>query len=104
MTTLQYLRQQLETLELPITYYAFPEGVTTPLPYLIYYVEDENNFKADNSNYFETSNVIVELYTEEKDVDLENRLKEILKEYEYEASYDYISEERMYMASFSFTI
>ena len=64
----------------------------------------ENNFKADNANYFETSNVIVELYTEEKDIDLENRLKEILKEYEYEASYDYISEERMYMASFSFII
>ena len=102
MNKLQYLRQQLESLELPITYYASPEGVTTPLPYLIYYVEDENNFKADNSNYFETSNVIVELYTEEKDIDLENRLKEILKE--YEASYDYISEERMYMASFSFTI
>ena len=104
MNKLQYLRQQLESLELPITYYAFPEGVTTPLPYLIYYVEVENNFKSDNSNYFETSNVIVELYTEEKDIDLENRLKEILKEYEYEASYDYISEERMYMASFSFTI
>lgn len=102
--TIQELRIVLEILELPIAYYAFSEGVTTPLPYLIYYVEDENNFKADNSNYFETSNIIVELYTEEKDIDLENRLKEILKEYEYEASYDYISEERMYMASFNFTI
>ena len=68
MTTLQYLRQQLETLNRPIAYYAFPEGVKTPLPYLIYYVEVENNFKADNSNYFDTSNVIVELYTEEKDI------------------------------------
>ena len=102
--TIQELRIALETLELPIAYYAFSEGVKTPLPYLIYYVEDENNFKADNSNYFETSNVIVELYTEEKDIELENRLKEILKDYEYEASYDYISEERMYMASFNFTI
>ena len=36
MNKLQYLRQQLELLELPIAYYAFPEGVTTLLPYLIF--------------------------------------------------------------------
>lgn len=104
MTKIQYLRQQLESLELPIAYYAFSEGVTTQLPFIVYFEEDENNFKADNSNYFDTHNMIVELYTDQRDIDLENRLKEILKEYEYEASYDYISEERMYMASFSFTI
>ncbi len=104
MNKLQYLRQQLESLELPIAYYAFPEGEITPLPFIIYFEEDENNFKADNKNYFDTHNMIVELYTEQRDIDLENQLKEILREYEYEASYDYISEERMYMASFSFTI
>lgn len=102
--TIQELRIALETLELPIAYHAFPEGETTQLPFIVYFEEDENNFKADNSNYFDTHNMIVELYTEQRDIDLENRLKEILKEHEYEASYDYISEERMYMASFNFTI
>ena len=102
--TIQELRITLETLELPIAYHAFPEGETTPLPFIVYFEEDENNFKADNSNYFDTHNMVVELYSDQRDIDLENRLKEILKAYEYEASYDYISEERMYMASFSFTI
>lgn len=61
------VKRRLEGCGLPLAYRCFPEGSAPPLPYLVYYESGEVNFPADGSNYYNTKQITVELYTQGKD-------------------------------------
>ena len=64
--TLEALKDILEAipdLRGKIVYRQFKEGSAPALPFVCFYVDNTDNFKADNTVYLPRKNVIIELYT-----------------------------------------
>lgn len=53
----------LATCNLPLAYRAFPIGNAPNPPYLLYFYENNDDVMADNTNYVNIVNLVVELYT-----------------------------------------
>ena len=68
MMTLQELYKQLKQLQLPVQYYMFQEGQAPDIPYIIYYNPSEQHENADNSTLHVSKDVIIEVYSEFKDL------------------------------------
>ena len=103
---LMELKAELEQLEIPIQYQAFQVGHAPSLPYLIFYENDSDNIFADNSNWFDVLNVVCELYTDEKDIELETKLQKLLYDLEiqYNSTETYIDSENMYLKAYDVVI
>lgn len=105
--TIAELRQLLNQLKISTKYRAFEEGQAPKLPYLLYYEDnDDGTLKADNFNYAPVKNMILELYTDDKDLSLEERLENILNEnrIEFDSEEVYIESEQMFEKYYSITI
>ena len=63
----------------PTAYYQFPIPGKEP-PFICYYTGPSKDLKADNINYQKVDNVVVELYTRNKDFNLERILEESFRE------------------------
>lgn len=89
-----------------IAYRSFPEGGAPTLPYFVYFVDGDTTFRADGKVYEEWPDITLELYTEEKDFALENKIKQYFKENEivYEHYENYVSSEKMLKNTFEFTL
>lgn len=92
------IKEMIESIGLPFTYYSFPIGEAPLLPYIVFYYPNNDDFSADNINYAPISQLNIELYTEDKDFDLEKQVESILKEngLYYDKSQTYIQQERMF--------
>lgn len=75
--TLAELNTLLETLGMPVAYSHFKKA-TSP-PFITYQFAYGSDFKADNQNYKDISNVQVELYTKIKDLTNEGQVEALLK-------------------------
>ena len=95
-------KAELEKLDIPIQYRAFSVGQAPELPYILFYEDDSDNIFADNSNWFDVLNVSCELYTDEKDIELETKLQKLLYdiEIEYNSTETYIDSENMYLKAY----
>ncbi|MBF4500234.1 hypothetical protein IRY55_02565 [Savagea sp. SN6] len=98
------LKQGMDKLGLPIAYHHFNEPVNPP--FVVYYSPHVNNFVADNEIYMQTDYIEIELYTEGKDFELEQKVHDILTELniiygKYEA---YIKEENLFMQTYELEI
>lgn len=94
---MQYLKQILEQLEIPVAYDHFNQA-TTP-PFIAFRRYSQDNFGADDIVYEKINNYYVYLCTEYKDVELEERLEELLTDngiFFNVESEDYIDTEKMY--------
>ncbi len=103
---LMEFKAELEQLEIPIQYRAFESGQAPELPYLIFYENDSDNVFADNSNWFDVLNVVCELYTDNKDIELETKLQKLFYDLEiqYNSTETFIDSENMYMKSYDVVI
>ena len=103
---LMEFKAELEKLDIPIQYRAFQVGHAPELPYLIFYENDSDNIFADNHNYFDVLNVACELYTDEKDIELETKLQKLLYDLEiqYNSTETYIDSENMYLKAYDVQI
>ena len=101
---LKELVKILEKLEIPIAYNHF-STVQKP-PYLVYKVTSSNNFIADNKVYKKIRKVDLELYTENKNEELEQKLETILCENEmaFEMFETYIESEAVYQVIYEISI
>lgn len=106
MMTLQELYKQLKHLQLPVQYYMFQEGQAPNLPYIIYYNPSEQHENADNATLHISKDVIIEVYSEFKDLSLEDKLKELFDKNKLTYSFQetYLKEERMYMLAYQITL
>lgn len=88
---------------LPVTYYQWPEGSAPSLPYIVFYYPSRDDFSADNTNYAKITQLNIELYTQEKDFDLEAMVEEALQNADiyYTKEEQYIENERMYEILFT---
>ena len=96
--TVQEVATMIESIGLPYAYYQFPEGTATPTPFICYFYPNNDDFFADDSNYSRINELYIELYTDEKDFNLENQIEQILmaNDFSFVKSEDYIKSEKMH--------
>lgn len=96
--TLIEIKNMLSSTGLPIAYYQYPVGQAPQLPYLVYYYPQSVNFGADNKVYQKANQLNIELYSKQKSFELEERIENVLDEFEifYNKIESYIESEEMY--------
>ncbi len=104
--TLPELRELLKELGLPVAYFQWAIGQVPELPYILYYADEDNNFLADDTVYAEGYAVTVEVYSHRRDLELEQRVKELLKKKNlpYESYGEFLKSEDMYLKAYEFNI
>lgn len=104
--TLPELKELLKALGLPVAYLQWTVGQVPELPYILYYSDEDNNFFADDVVYSDGYAVTVEVYSQNRDLELESRVKELLKEnnISYESYGEFLKSEDMYLKAYEFNI
>ncbi len=86
MIPLEEFKKMLGKSGFPVAYHSFPEGEAPAMPYIIYMTPYSNNFKADGKVYSSSRHIQVELYTQHKDMDAEERVEKALETFYYKKS------------------
>lgn len=77
MTTKE-VAAMVEEIGVPYAYYQFPEDTGQETPFICFFYSYNNDVKADNRNYQKIERLIIELYTDNKDFDLEHAVETVL--------------------------
>ena len=101
--TLQEVANMVSSIGIPFAYHHFPENTEQQPPFICYYYPQSNDMIADNTNYQKINELIIELYTDNKDFDLEETVETVLKanDFVYSREETYIDTEKMYMVVFN---
>ena len=96
--------EMLEETNLPIAYDHFAEGESPDPPFICFLFPGSDNFSADGKVYLKIRNVNVELYTDLKDPELDERLETVLDRHGifYQKSEVWIEEEKLYEVLYQF--
>ncbi len=96
----------IEEMGVPFAYDHFAEGESPDPPFLCYLLPGSDNFAADGRVYYKMSEVRIELYTDFKDVSLEEKVTAVLDNHGifYEQSEVWIEEEKLYEVAFEFAM
>ena len=96
----------IEEMGIPFAYDHFAEGESPDPPFLCYLLPGSDNFAADGRVYYKMSEVRIELYTDFKDVSLEEKVTAVLDKHGifYEQSEVWIEEEKLYEVAFEFAM
>ena len=96
----------IEKMGIPFAYDHFAEGESPDPPFLCYLLPGSDNFAADGRVYYKMSEVRIELYTDFKDVSLEEKVTAVLDNHGifYEQSEVWIEEEKLYEVAFEFAM
>ena len=83
---------------LPFAYDHFAEGESPDPPFLVFLFPASDNFAADGQVYFKINELHFELYTDEKNPEVEAQLEAVLDRHGlfYDKSEVWIAEERLY--------
>lgn len=97
MTHEEVMKMAEET-GLPSAYDHFAEGESPEPPFLVYLYPKADNFSADGIAYFKINLLNLELYTDVKDVELEERVEAVLDSHGifYAKSEVWIESEHLY--------
>lgn len=63
---------------LPFAYDHFVEGQSPEPPFIVILYPGSNNFAADGITYFKVNRLHLELYTDEKSIELEEKVEAVL--------------------------
>lgn len=90
--------EKLGELDMQAAYDHWEEGNVPEMPYVLYRFRGSNNFVADGKVYLEINQIDLELYTENKDIYSEEKVKRWIDSIgiPFEKTEDYIETERMY--------
>lgn len=94
--TIQELKALLDTTGYPVAYNHFNSAPT--VPFIVYRLPSENGFDADNVVYHNISDVEIELYTNKKDLQAEEKLRTLLfdNELPFVSFETYIESEKLF--------
>lgn len=106
MDELLVILKKIEEKGIPFAYDHFAEGESPDPPFLCYLLPKSDNFSADGKVYQKILDVRMELYTDDKDIELEEKVTDVLEEYDifYNQSEVWIKEEHLYEVTFEFAI
>lgn len=102
MTTKE-VSKMIADIGIPNAYYQFSEATAKPPPFICFYYPASADFMADNINYAKINALTIELYTDNKDFDLEQQVEAALIAHElpFTREETYIDTQRMYMVIFN---
>ena len=95
---MEELVKMIEEMGIPFAYDHFAEGDAPEPPYVVFLYPKAHNFAADGKVYFKVNRLNIELYTDLKDVELEQRVEAVLDSHGifYAKSEVWIREEGLY--------
>lgn len=101
---MEELLQMLEEMGLPFAYHHFAEGESPEPPFVCYLLPGSNNFSADGKVYYKINEVHIELYTDWKDLAVEQGVEAVLDEHGvfYNKSEVWIESEKLYEVLYTF--
>ena len=101
---LQELNSLLSEIGIPFAYDHFAEGESPEPPFITFLLPRSTNFSADGKVYIKITAVNIELYTDEKDPQMETLVEAALDDREifYNKSEVYIDTEKLYEVLYSF--
>lgn len=101
---MEELLQILKEIQIPFAYHHFAEGESTEPPFICYLLPGSNNFSADGKVYYKINEVHIELYTDFKDLAVEQQLENVLDEHGifYNKSETWIESEKLYEVLYTF--
>ena len=96
----------LEETGIPFAYDHFAEGESPDPPFICYLLPQSDNFSADGKVYLKVSSVNIELYTDSKDLSVEQKLEAVLDTHGifYDKTEVWIESEKLYEVLYSFEI
>jgi len=96
--THQEVLKMMDEMKLPYAYHHFVEGESPDPPFLVFLYPSSDNFAADGMVYFKVNRLNIELYTDLKDVELEETVEAVLDKHGifYEKSEVWIESENLY--------
>ena len=91
---------------LDYAYNHFTDDTEHELPYICFYFSEAEDFVADDTNYQKIRPLDIELYTENKDYDIEETVENALNEagLVYDKSETFLESELMYMVVFTTSV
>lgn len=94
----------LEETGIPFAYDHFAEGESPDPPFICYLLPQSDNFSADGKVYLKVSSVNIELYTDSKDLAVEQKLEAVLDTHSifYDKTEVWIESEKLYEVLYSF--
>lgn len=101
---MEELLQILSETQIPFAYHHFAEGESPEPPFICYLLPGSNNFSADGKVYYKINGVHIELYTDLKDLAVEQQLEDVLDEHGifYNKSETWIESEKLYEVLYTF--
>lgn len=105
MTHEEVMRMMAET-GIPFAYDHFVEGESPEPPFICFIFPGSENFAADDVVYAAFQNLNLELYTDEKNPELEAVVEEVLNAHElfWEKSEVWIETEKLYEVLYQMTV
>ena len=102
--THEEVMQMLAELDIPFAYDHFAEGESPDPPFICYLLPQSDNFSADGKVYLKVSSVNIELYTDSKELDVEQKLEAVLDTHGifYDKTEVWIESEKLYEVLYSF--
>ena len=96
--THQEVLEMMDEMKLPYAYHHFVEGESPDPPFFVFLYPNSDNFAADGMVYFKVNRLNIELYTDLKDVELEETVEAVLDKHGifYEKSEVWIDSENLY--------
>ena len=88
----------MEEIELPYAYHHFAEGESPDPPFAVFLYPGSSNFSADGKVYFFNDTATTEIYTDIKNIELEQQTEAVLDLHGifYEKSEVWIESENLY--------
>ena len=104
--TLEELAAMLQSTGIPFAYDHFAEGESPSPPFICYLLPGSDNFAADGQVYYRINQVRIELYTDNKDLAVEEKLEKALDDAGifYNKSEVWIESEKLYEVLYSFEV
>ena len=98
------LLEIIKAMGIPFAYDHFEEGEAVDPPFICYLLPDSDNFAADGKVYFKANEVHIELYTDTKDLSVEQQVEAVLDEHGiyYDRSEVWIESEKLYEVLYTF--
>lgn len=95
---MQDIEDMLDEIGIPYAYHHFTTTKAVEPPFICWLTPGSNNFAADGMVYHRGMQLDIELYTDEKDQEMEERIEAVLDQHEiyWEKSEVYIESEKMY--------
>lgn len=100
--TYKEVKTMIDGIGLPSAYYQFPQGTEQACPFICFFFEGSNDLAADNTNYQRIRPLSIELYTDNKDFELEETVESVLNSngLVYSREETVLDSEQMYMVTF----